>query len=333
VPATLTVSFFILIAFVPFAGAQSLSSQVVTEGSDASLRRLEVGGQVADIRTGCIGQPRCSLPSSGLGAGASLNLNPNFAVDANFNVTPESSTTGATYLVGGHASEFLLGARAEVRARHYGFFLKAQPGYFTWSNVVTKVAFSTPTTFTFSYGKSTRFASAVGAGFEYSPYGRIHLRAEVSDLIIRYPATFYSATSWTNNLQPSIGIYAGVGRPIDWRPPVYRAETAHSFRDAPNSVLFLGSVLAMTADAITTQRSISHGLQEGDPFARPLVKYGWSGQISAMSLEIAAEAVGMYALHRIGQHRVERMVPVGLATTHGIFAYKNTKVSYNTTVN
>ena len=132
-PPTLTVSFFLLIAFVPFAGGQSPSSQVIiAEGSDASLRRFEVGGQVADIRTGCIGQPRCSLPSFGLGAGASLNLNSHFVVDANFNVTPESST-GATYLVGGHASEFLLGARAEVRARHYGFFLKAQPGYFNWS--------------------------------------------------------------------------------------------------------------------------------------------------------------------------------------------------------
>jgi hypothetical protein len=89
----------------------------------------------------------------------------------------------------------------------------------------------------------------------------------------------------------------------------------------------------MTADAVTTQRFISHGLQEGDPFARPLVKYGWSGQISAMSLDASAEAVAMYALHRIGQHRLERMVPVGVATTHGIFAYNNTKLSYNTPVN
>ena len=90
----------------------------------------------------------------------------------------------------------------------------------------------------------------------------------------------------------------------------------------------------MTADAITTQRFISHGVQEGDPFARPLVKYGWSGQISAMSLEIAAEAVGMYALHRIGQHRLERiLLPACLATTHGIFAHNNAKISYQTHVN
>jgi hypothetical protein len=331
VPPTLTVSFFILIAFAPFAGAQSPSSQVVTEGSDASLRRLEVGGQVSDIRTGCIGQTNCYLPSFGLGAGVSLNLNPHFAVDANYNKTPESS--GSTNITGGHASEFLLGARAEVRATHYGFFVKAQPGYFRWSSVITGVV-SSPTPapvsnpFNFSIGTSVRFASTVGAGFEYSPNGRIHLRAEVSDLLIRY-----SATTWTNNLQPSIGIYAGLGRPIYWMPPVYRAETAHSFRDAPNSVLFLGSVLAMTADAVTTQRFISHGVLEGDPFARPLVKYGWSGQISAMFLEASAEAVAMYALHRIGQHRLERMVPVGLATTHGIFAYKNAQLNFNTPVN
>jgi hypothetical protein len=44
VAPTLTGSFFILIAFVPFAGAQSPSSQVVAEETAASLRRLEVGG-------------------------------------------------------------------------------------------------------------------------------------------------------------------------------------------------------------------------------------------------------------------------------------------------
>jgi hypothetical protein len=327
----LTVSFFILIALVPFAGAQSTSSHVVTEGADASLRRLEVGGQVADIRTGCIGQPHCSLPSFGLGAGASLNLNPHFAVDANYNKTPESGSS--TNIAGGNASEFLLGARAEVRARHYGFFVKAQPGYLRWSSVITGVISApTPTApftpFNFSYGTSIHFASALGGGFEYSPNDRIHLRAEVSDLLVSY-----SATTWNNNLQPSIGIYAGLGRPIYWRPPVYRAETAHSFRDAPNSVLFLGSVLAMTADAVTTQRFISHGVLEGDPFARPLVKYGWSGQISAMSLEVSAEVVAMYALHRIGQHWLERLVPVGLATTHGIFAYKNAQLSFSTPAN
>jgi hypothetical protein len=291
--------------------------------SDTGLRRFEIGGQVADIRTGCIGQVGyCPLPSFALGPGAALNLNQHFALDANFNVTPESSN-GATNGYGGHASQFLVGGRAQVRGRHYGFFLKAQPGYFRWSNVLTKVTFPTPSTFALSYSSRTRFAGAVGAGFEYSPSGRIHLRADVSDLIIRY-----SSASWTNNLQPTAGVYYGLGKPIDWNPPTYNASMAHPFFDRKNLALMSASVLGMTADAVTTQRFINQGGREGNPFARPLIKYGWSGQISSMSLEIAAQTVAMYALHRIGQHWVERMLPACLATTHGIFAYNNTLYSY-----
>lgn len=312
-----------LVALAPFACGQNPASRVAAVESDTSVRRFEVGGQVADIRTGCIGQVGyCSLPSFAIGPGAALNLNQHFALDANFNVTPESSNGGSN-LDGGHASQFLVGGRAQVRGRHYSFFLKAQPGFFRWSNVITKVTFPTPSTFAFNYGSRTRFASAVGAGFEYSPSGRIHFRADVSDLMIRN-----SSASWTNNLQPTAGIYFGLGKPIDWRPPTYSASVAHPFFDRTNLALLSASILGMTADAVTTQRFISQGGREGDPFARPLVKYGWSGQISALSLEIAATTVGMYALHRIGQHWVERLLPACLATTHGIFAYQNSGYTY-----
>jgi hypothetical protein len=304
----------LLAALAPFAYGQNPAME-----SDTGLRRFEIGGQVADIRTGCIGQVRsCPLPSFALGPGLALNLNQHFALDANFNVTPKSSNGGSN-LDGGHASQFLAGGRAQIRGRRYGFFLKAQSGYFRWSNVITKVTFPTPSTFVFSYGSRTSFASAVGAGFEYSPSGRVHLRAEVSDLIIRY-----SSTSWTNNLQPTAGLYYGLGKPIDWNPPTYSASMAHPFFDRKNLALMSASILGMTADAVTTQRDANQrGGREANPFARPLVKYGWSGQISAVSLEIAAQIVGMYALHRIGQHWVERMVPACLATTHGIAAYNN----------
>ncbi len=214
--------------------------------------------------------------------------------------------------------EFLTGGRAEVRAKNYGFFLKAQAGDLTWTKVITQVVYPTPTTFSFVYGNRNLFASSVGAGFEYSPASRIHIRAEVSDLILRY-----GPDAWTNNLQPTLGVYTSVGRPIDWTAPVYDAKAAHPFFDRYNNTLIVVSLLGMTADSITTQRFISHGQQEGDPFARPLVKYGWSGQISLTALEAGAEILGMYGLHRIHQHLIERMIPVGLAATHGIFAYGN----------
>jgi hypothetical protein len=88
-----------------------------------------------------------------------------------------------------------------------------------------------------------------------------------------------------------------------------------------------GSALAISADAITTQRFIARGGREGDLIGRPLVKYGWSGQIAASSLELGAETLAMYGLHRMGRHWIERLLPVGVAIPHAVFAYNNTQSS------
>jgi hypothetical protein len=289
--------------------------------ADTGLQRFELGVQTANMRTGCIGSRGCFIPSFGLGIGGAMNLSQHFALDTNFLITPASSN-GSTDTYGGRATEFLAGARAESRGRHYGFFLKAQPGFLDWSHVITQVTFTSPTAFEFTYGHRTRFASAVGAGFEYSPAARIHIRAEFTDLILRD-----SGASWTNNFQPSAAVYYGLGKSLAWQPPVYDAKKSHPFGSPTNLVLIGGSVLASTADAVTTQHFIADGYREGDPFARPLVKYGWSGQIALISLETTGEVFGMYGLHRLGQHWVERMVPVSLAITHGVLAYNNSKAN------
>ncbi len=309
---------FLLILSVSALHAQDHAVSPSLQPLDTSVRRFEIGGQLADIRTGCIGQDNCHLPSVGLGLGATLNLNQHFALDANANVTPGSSN-GATQFSGGRASELLLGIRAEVRAKRYGYFLKAQPGVMTWSRALDDILIPTPTTFTVVYGTRHRFVSDVGAGLEYSPSSRVHVRAEVSDLVM-----YFGGSTWVHNLQPSAGLYVGLGKPVFWKPPVYVAKGTHPFFNTTNVVLIAGSVLGTTADAITTQRFISRGQREGDPFARPLVKYGWSGQVGLMTLEIAAETLAMYGLHRIGQHWIERLTPVCIAATHGVFAYKNT---------
>jgi hypothetical protein len=137
----------------------------------------------------------------GLGLGAAMNLNRYFALDANVNVTPGVSN-GSTNIAGGRASEFLLGSRAEMRAKNYGFFLKAQPGALMWNHVIIQAFFPTSSTITFAYGHRTQFISNVGAGFGYSPSAQIHVRAEVSDLV-----TPHITASWTNNLQPTAGVY------------------------------------------------------------------------------------------------------------------------------
>ena len=297
---------------------QLVATAAVRGRSYAGLRRFEFGAETADIRTGCIGRPgECRIPSFGLGAVSSRILNSHFAVDADFLMTPAASQ-GATNVDGGRASEILGGIRAETRARHYGYFLTAKAGSFEWSRVITGVTTDPHGMIRLQEGPAVHFVSEVGAGFEYSPSSRVHIRGSVTDLIYRY-----SGQSWLNYLQPALGTYYGFGNPLAWRPPVYDVGRAHPFFDWGNGVLVTGALLANTADAITTQRWIAEGYEEGDPFARPLVKYGWSGQIVAMGLETTLEVLGMYGLHRLGRHWIERMVPAGIATAHGVFAYGN----------
>lgn len=291
-------------------------------GSYADLPRFELGFSTADIRTFCVGQEYCYLPAFSLGAGATLNWNQRLAFDTNLYVTTGSGN-GESNIAGGRTEEFLAGVRGEIRARHYGYCLKAQPGFLRWNKVITNVVYSAPDTFTDVYGGRTRFVTDVGGGVEYSPTPRIHLRGEFADLVMGY-----SSSRWLNNLQPEAGVYVGLGKPLEWEPAVYYPEAAHPFFDATNIVLLTASELGMTADAITTQRGLARGRGEADPIARPLVKFGWGGQISLEGLETAAEIAGMYGLHRTGHHWVERAVPVCLAITHAIFAYQNAKTGY-----
>lgn len=291
--------------------------------AESSLRRFEAGIDLANIRTDCIGLKGCGLPSFGIGAGGSLVLNNLLAIDANVAVTPTTSQ-GATNATGGRHAEYLIGVRAEARAQHYGYFLKAQPGILSWNHVITQTVPQPDGRFYFLFGDRKNFVSNVSAGFEYTPSGRIHLRGEIGDLIREY-----SRSSWSNNLQSMAGVYVGLGKPLQWKAPTYDAKASHGFFDWENLTLMTGSALAMTADSITTQRFIARGYVEGDPFARPLVKYGWSGQAAAEGLEINAEIWGMYGLHRIHRHWIERIAPVGIALAHGYFAYSNDRVSAN----
>ncbi len=288
---------------------------------DPSVRRLELGVGLADIRTYCIGSRRCALPSFGLGVSGAVNLTSHYAIDVDARDTPATSK-GTTNEYGGHIAEVLVGVRGEIRAKHYGYFVRAQPGFFRWSRVITADTFTPPDQFRFSYGSLTRFVTSIGTGFEYAPTARIHFRGEVADLI-----TPYSTSHWTNDFQPTVGMFVGVGRPLAWMPPTYDARTAHRFFDRANALLITTSVLGITADSVTTQNFIRAGVTEGDPVARPFAKYGWPGQISSELLETSVEVAVMYSLHRMHHHCAERAVPLAVAGIHAEFAYHNTTVS------
>jgi hypothetical protein len=285
--------------------------------------RFELGLQTAQIRTNCVGttDPTCELPSFALGPSGTWNIKRFIAIDASYLITP-SAGEASTDAYGGRISELLAGIRLEARARHYGYFVEAQPGYLRWHKVITKVNYQPGfPPFTFDFGSVTHFIGEVGPGVEYSPSPRVHIRGELTDLIYRY-----SGQAWINYFQPSVGVSYGLGKSIPWTSPVYDG-ARHPFFTPLNDILLTGSALAVSADAITTQRFVSHGYRERDPLARPLVKYGWSGQIAVSSLELGAETLGMYGLHRIGHLWLERPLPVGVASAHAVLAYNNTKVS------
>src|ERR1700678_1506646 len=137
---------------------------------------------------------------------------------------------------GGRASEFLAGVRAEARARHYGFFLDAQPRFVSWSQITTGEGFVRDPNGTilgsdYTHARRTFFASKVGAGFESSPRTRLHVRVDFADLIIRYGHsaiwTCGTCVTWRNNPQIAVGLYAGLGKPISWQPPEYDAKAVH----------------------------------------------------------------------------------------------------------
>ena len=95
----------------------------------SSLPRFEAGLQTAQIRTNCVGTTNetCEIPSFALGLSSTWNVKRFLAIDANYVTTP-SAETASTNADGGRIFELLSGVRMEARAKHYGYFIEAQPG-------------------------------------------------------------------------------------------------------------------------------------------------------------------------------------------------------------
>jgi hypothetical protein len=337
-PHCLFLSIPIILVFlspVPRSHGQTLVS-APGPAPDASIRRFEFGGQATDMRPGtCFGTKGCTTPQFGLGPGGAFNINRDLAIDGELNLFPGVDSQAAYFddgsATGGRPIELLAGVRTEKRAKHYGYFLDAKPGFLSWSRIFTGVEFSpvangAPAE-TFLFARRTFFVTKVGGGLEYSPGPRLHARIDFGDLMVRYDNSgILSCTAcvhWTNNLQTTAGVYFGAGNPISWKTGSGDSRRAHKFFGKSNLFLMGISLSGQAADAITTQRFLSHGFREGDPLAEPFVKYGWSGQVGLGIFNNAAEIFVMYGLHRMGAHWIERAVPLSIGTVSGVEAYRN----------
>jgi hypothetical protein len=110
-------------------------------------------------------------------------------------------------------------------------------------------------------------------------------------------------------------------------PAPNTGKAAHSFFDKTNLTLTGVSLLGQTADAVTTQRGLKHGLREGNSIARPFVNQGWAGQAGLAVVENSVQVGAMYLAHRRGFHRVERVLPILVGLASGFAAYRNLQIN------
>jgi len=329
---------------VPVAYSQGLpNAPGMSEKAGPVVRRFEVGGQFSDVafapcatRDGCLPAP----PTLALGPGATWNLNEHFAIDSTLNIFAGKEDFSTDFpdgsVAGGRGLEFLVGPRAEVRGGRLGIFVDSKAGFLHWSQVLTDEFFVPQpgggTIPHFVGGGGTYFSIGLGAGLEYTVTPRTHLRVEAGDREIDYRRAedvgcgvkcASNPTAWDSNAELTIGLYTALGKVVGRPRPALDAQPLHRFFDATNLLGMSVSLLAQTSDAVTTQRFLHHGVQEQNGLARPFVDQGWGGQVAAAAIVNTAEISVMYALHKMGHHRMERALPYVVAVPGAIEGYRN----------
>ena len=304
-----------------------------------SYRRFELSSQTTTLRiTGetpsCGG---CPVAKWMIGPEFTFNLNQHFALDGALAWSPSSTRSGSdTY--GGRLHEVLIGPKASIRGRRFTFFTKARPGFVSWSHALTDVQFINfpPTSLgdiKLTYARRNFFAFAMTGGIEYALSPHLTLTAELGDTLVRPTSPSGYVWPMTHNLQTTMGASYRFGKESVEPAP---SNPTHKFFDRFNIALITVSLLSQTADAVTTQRRLKSCWRnhpgemswvcsdlEGNPIARPFVNQGWPGQVSLAIIVNSAQTMVMYAIHRMGYHRVERVVPLPLTIEGGIQAYKS----------
>ncbi len=327
----------------PHPEAAIAAAVAVPAKSPAQVKvpRFEIGTQASILRA-AIGTATCAgCPAAqfAFGPAVTMNLNRNFALDAAASFLSNSSLPGA--FSGGHLGQALVGIKAGIHGSRWTLFGKARPGVVTWSQALQQ-SDSGPMlagqTTRVPVGRSTYFAFDLGGGVEYRLAPKVALRGDLGEMFIRLtPHTGTAApATFVHNLQASTGVYYRFGKTI--ATEVAASSQPHRFFDRTNVLMMTLGMLAQSADAITTQRAfgdcrryyatinrpISSCAQiESDPIARPFVSHGWGGQIGLGAMVNSAQALMMYGIHRMGHHRIERLVPVPLAIASTYLGYSN----------
>ena len=304
------------------------------------FRRFELGTQTTILRTrtGTSGCGGCEASLWGIGPEFTFNLNRTFSLDSAVSFFPRASK-GGTEFYGGNLTQLLSGVKASIRDSRFSFFAKARPGFVSWSDAVRGVQMFPPgsvPSFRLLLGRQNFFTINLSGGFEYLVRPQVGLTVEMGETIIRR-SNLTGIAQYGHDLQSSIGVHYHFGSLTSIER--IKGDPHHRLFDRLNIGLLTMSLLAQTADAITTQRAQSHcratnpqpvdpisggcAALEANPIARPFVTHGWGGQIAVAGIVNTAQVAVMYGMHRMGYHRVERVPPIALTLGSIRGAYLN----------
>ena len=107
------------------------------------------------------------------------------------------------------------------------------------------------------------------------------------------------------------------------KPSAPEPKPAHRFLDLKNSLAISSFAVALTGDSLSTQKGLAWpGYTEINPVARPFVR-SRAGAIIYSTGSFGLVTGGMYLAHKTGHHKLERIIPFGLAAWEGFMTARN----------
>jgi len=107
------------------------------------------------------------------------------------------------------------------------------------------------------------------------------------------------------------------------QPSAPEPKPAHRFLDLKNSLAISSFAVTLTGDSLSTQKGLARpGYTEINPVARPFVR-SRAGAVIYSTGSFGLVTGGMYLAHKTGHHKLERIVPFGLAAWEGFMTVRN----------
>ena len=117
-------------------------------------------------------------------------------------------------------------------------------------------------------------------------------------------------------------VYAGESE----KSPATAPKPVHQFFDLKNSVAMSSFAATLAGDSLLTQEGLARPrYHEINPVARLFVQ-SRPGAILYATGSFGLVTGGMYMAHKTGHHKLERVVPFGLAALEGFIAIRNYRI-------